>query len=264
MSEDGVGRCPSCSGRLPDGFPGATVTCACGTTTTLDTISSAAGPGSPYRTAGSVRPDTVETSCPFCSNSCPPLVDICPYCDVRLDAVRCLRCYSLQTPGSFLCGRCGEALKLEPLLDASDAPCPRCRTPLEVVPAGASVARESARDARVPECPRCGGMFVPRDALAEILSRAELRGPLSSARPGVMPLDQVKYVPCPLCHTPMNRVNFGRVSGVIVDVCRAHGTWFDAGELTRVVNFAAVELSPAVGRSTGRCSHLRRYRPADR
>jgi Zn-finger nucleic acid-binding protein len=37
----------------------------------------------------------------------------------------------------------------------------------------------------------------------------------------------------------MNRVNFGKVSGVIVDVCRAHGTWFDGGELTRVVSFAA-------------------------
>ena len=37
----------------------------------------------------------------------------------------------------------------------------------------------------------------------------------------------------------MNRVNFGKVSGVIVDVCKAHGTWFDPGELTRVVAFAA-------------------------
>ena len=37
----------------------------------------------------------------------------------------------------------------------------------------------------------------------------------------------------------MNRVNFGKVSGVIVDVCKLHGTWFDAGELTRVVAFAA-------------------------
>ena len=37
----------------------------------------------------------------------------------------------------------------------------------------------------------------------------------------------------------MNRVNFGKVSGVIVDVCKVHGTWFDPGELTRVVAFAA-------------------------
>jgi Zn-finger nucleic acid-binding protein len=83
-------------------------------------------------------------------------------------------------------------------------------------------------------------MFVPREALADILCRAEVSGPFPEARrPAVMPLDQVKYVPCPLCHRTMNRVNFGKVSGVIVDVCREHGTWFDGGELTRVVSFAA-------------------------
>jgi Zn-finger nucleic acid-binding protein len=83
-------------------------------------------------------------------------------------------------------------------------------------------------------------MFVPREALAELLCRAELNGPFPDvARAPVVALDEVKYVPCPQCHTKMNRVNFGKVSGVIVDVCRAHGTWFDGGELTRIVSFAA-------------------------
>ena len=37
----------------------------------------------------------------------------------------------------------------------------------------------------------------------------------------------------------MNRRNFGRTSGVIVDCCGAHGTWFDADELERVGKFVA-------------------------
>ena len=82
-------------------------------------------------------------------------------------------------------------------------------------------------------------MFVLREALADILCRAELSGPFGQEVPRVQALDQVKYVRCPLCHRSMNRMNFGKLSGVIVDVCRAHGTWFDAGELTRVVAFAA-------------------------
>lgn len=100
-------------------------------------------------------------------------------------------------------------------------------------------------------------MFVPREALAEILVRAEVGGTLRerpAARRSVEPggwsvdadaprssgvLEDVRYVMCPLCHSSMNRVNFGRVSGVIVDVCKTHGTWFDAGELTRIVAFAA-------------------------
>lgn len=83
-------------------------------------------------------------------------------------------------------------------------------------------------------------MFVPREVLAEILCRAELLGSMPAAEGGrASALDPVCYVPCPLCHSTMNRVNFGKLSGVIVDICRKHGTWFDGGELTRVVAFVA-------------------------
>jgi Zn-finger nucleic acid-binding protein len=47
----------------------------------------------------------------------------------------------------------------------------------------------------------------------------------------------VRYVPCPDCGKLMNRVNFGRRSGIVVDACAQHGTWFDADELRRVVEF---------------------------
>ena len=129
------------------------------------------------------------------------------------------------------------------MLDATDGPCPRCHHPLEAAPGDL---------ARAHECPRCGGIFVPREALAEILCAAELNGarPVVPAKP-VSELggwsveagtfgspDAVHYVACPQCHNAMNRVNFGKASGVILDVCKAHGTWFDAGELTRVVAFA--------------------------
>ena len=35
----------------------------------------------------------------------------------------------------------------------------------------------------------------------------------------------------------MSRSNFGRVSGVIIDVCRPHGAWFDRGELAAIRRF---------------------------
>jgi Zn-finger nucleic acid-binding protein len=35
----------------------------------------------------------------------------------------------------------------------------------------------------------------------------------------------------------MNRMNFARCSGVIVDVCKKHGTWFDRDELSRIIAF---------------------------
>lgn len=35
----------------------------------------------------------------------------------------------------------------------------------------------------------------------------------------------------------MNRINFARCSGVVVDICKGHGTWFDREELSRIVEF---------------------------
>ena len=35
----------------------------------------------------------------------------------------------------------------------------------------------------------------------------------------------------------MNRMNFAHCSGVIVDVCKPHGTFFDRDELRRIVEF---------------------------
>jgi Zn-finger nucleic acid-binding protein len=35
----------------------------------------------------------------------------------------------------------------------------------------------------------------------------------------------------------MNRVNFARCSGIVVDVCKGHGTWFDRDELQQIVEF---------------------------
>jgi Zn-finger nucleic acid-binding protein len=35
----------------------------------------------------------------------------------------------------------------------------------------------------------------------------------------------------------MNRNNFGKTSGIVVDVCPRHGVWFDPGELPRILAF---------------------------
>jgi len=48
---------------------------------------------------------------------------------------------------------------------------------------------------------------------------------------------RIQYAPCPQCGQLMNRINFARCSGVIVDVCKGHGTWFDVQELSAIVQF---------------------------
>ena len=48
---------------------------------------------------------------------------------------------------------------------------------------------------------------------------------------------EVRYRNCPECGDQMRRQNYGRVSGVVVDVCPRHGWFFDAGELQAIIEF---------------------------
>ncbi len=48
------------------------------------------------------------------------------------------------------------------------------------------------------------------------------------------------YRPCVVCGEPMNRVNYGHNSGVIVDSCKEHGIWFDADQLARILTWLAL------------------------
>ena len=47
----------------------------------------------------------------------------------------------------------------------------------------------------------------------------------------------VRYRPCAVCSDLMNRSLFGHRSGVIVDRCRDHGVWLDAGELRQLLEW---------------------------
>jgi Zn-finger nucleic acid-binding protein len=87
------------------------------------------------------------------------------------------------------------------------------------------------------DCARCGGQFVEVAALRDLLEKHDQVELVPFSRASVRVEPRVHYVACPVCKALMNRHNFGATSGVIVDVCKKHGTWFDAGELPRVLAF---------------------------
>jgi Zn-finger nucleic acid-binding protein len=94
-------------------------------------------------------------------------------------------------------------------------------------------------------CGSCQGLWVPEGRLEDLLARAGVAqpGPAPSEAPaarvrGGNPAQQrVEYRRCPECDALMLRRNFQRRSGIIVDVCHAHGTWLDADELERIAGF---------------------------
>jgi Zn-finger nucleic acid-binding protein len=90
------------------------------------------------------------------------------------------------------------------------------------------------------ECGTCDGVWLDAAEFERVCAEREIRAAVlhrSSASDRSPATQSVRYRPCLRCGKMMNRLNFGRMSGTIVDVCRGHGTFLDAGELHAVVRF---------------------------
>jgi len=135
--------------------------------------------------------------------------------------------------GSKHCQRCGAAAAVPEVAEAKDRKCPRCQTDMAYVTVGSN---------GVHECERCFGLWLDVASFEKICADREQQSAVlgfASHDPAHAAADtnKVKYVPCPVCSRLMNRMNFARCSGVIVDICKQHGTWFDRDELSRIVEF---------------------------
>jgi Zn-finger nucleic acid-binding protein len=223
-------ECPGCQSRYDvTGRPaGTNARCRCGTVFVLPEPSVQAG----------------MLECPRCGGSVAATNHACEYCHAELLVKACPRCFARMFHGANHCSQCGANVVMPAAADADGRAaartCPRCQDdqPLE--------ARMVA-DVLLDECLRCHGLFVDTDALERVLAerrqvRAEaILGALGSLADSGAPAQQQQgpmYIRCPVCQSLMNRRSFAPGAKVIVDVCRAHGTWFDPNELPQIIEFA--------------------------
>lgn len=117
-------------------------------------------------------------------------------------------------------------------MSPSDRVCPGCRKALE---------RQVLGGVRLDPCPHCGGAWLERASFEALARDQELRASLLGDLPAPERVPhaslEVHYRSCPDCGRMMNRINYARISGVVLDVCKDDGVWFDPDELRRVVAF---------------------------
>jgi Zn-finger nucleic acid-binding protein len=106
--------------------------------------------------------------------------------------------------------------------------CPRCRESLLAVDAAPGVKT----------CEKCGGVFADNPASQRIVTKLDktLLEIGFTARIGREPAtkDTGRPLTCPECLVAMRKVRIESACCEI-DVCAAHGTWFDSGELQDVM-----------------------------
>lgn len=129
-----------------------------------------------------------------------------------------------------VCPLCGGSL--EDKVQSIPPVCPHCNVPLEV----------RFHDAEEYDiCPNCNGIWLDRldfhkaTRPADVYRKEDIKNEFH--REPVQ--DSPEYIPCVRCGKLMNRKNFGKISGVIIDECGRHGVWLDTGELEKIRHFIA-------------------------
>ena len=164
-------------------------------------------------------------SCPCCAAPLPATDVVCHYCGHRVD-------FDLQTWRSIQSTAVGERLQ-----------CPECETDLNQL----EIDNPKASDhpIRLGKCTRCLGLFLPLGTLEQLLASTPVAATSVNHRvinnlleANHASASTVRYRPCPSCGTLMHRKLHGKRSGVIVDSCRDHGVWLDAGELRQLMEWS--------------------------
>lgn len=220
--------CTKCNSHVDtgDSLPGDIIQCRCGLGIMVPEGPAAAG----------------KMNCPACGAPVDPQHKICEFCDTRLATVMCPTCFGMVFDGAKHCQHCGAGLTPQGVIhhgDETEHACPRCdehpKLRVEVV-AGCPIER----------CDVCEGLWIEDHVVDKIYKdrdnqpsiqalTAPSKDTVQGTGDGVFKPEG--YIKCPTCEKLMNRHNFGRFSGVIIDTCKGHGTWFDSDELRRIIEF---------------------------
>lgn len=217
--------CPKCSRQVDcgDAPAGTRIVCPCGGSLTIP------------KTSG----EASSINCPSCGAPVDPEAGRCTYCSSKLATIVCPRCFGTIYVGEKHCSHCGEQItdRLNMQIgEESHHRCPRCsnRPALFV---------HMIFGYPLERCLSCDGLWVDRETVERVYTERakqdlvrqkinENKRKSSVLSPGIE-----GYFPCPVCKKFMNRKNFGQISGVLIDQCRDHGTWFDADELSKILLF---------------------------
>lgn len=171
-------------------------------------------------------------NCPNCGAGVSSDKTECLYCRSRLKTAACPSCLGLMFVGSRHCAHCGKKVVSSAAFSEKDlGNCPRCKVELNLLQIG---------ETNLCECGRCDGLWINVETFEDICADHEKQAQvLQCIEQNLTHKNPVKiqYVPCPVCRQLMNRNNFARISGVIIDICKRHGVWFDAEELPRIIEF---------------------------
>ncbi len=233
--------CPKCHAQFDVAdCPADSIACPC---------------GAAISTVTPVARDLAVTRCAACGALVGGEETSCSYCQAAVTRKPeragpvCPECLARNPAGARHCTLCGVAFLPQPARTRTDTwGCPACK--------GVRFVVRNLGGLWVEECPTCLGLWAPGDIMDRLVDRIREQRRKNGAAPASRPhaerraawQAEISYRHCPECQGAMQRKNFGRRSGVIVDWCGSHGTWLDAHEMGDIAAFVlegGLEQEPA-------------------
>lgn len=171
-------------------------------------------------------------NCPNCGAAVADNSNHCNHCRSRLKTMSCSSCFGTIFQGNKFCPLCGEKAVRSKLADAENTgDCPRCKVKLKII---------EINEISLRECEKCEGIWSDVETFEIVCADKEQQSAVLSKLDEILrhrKTEKIQYVPCPDCKKLMNRNNFAKISGVIIDSCKEHGIWFDAEEMPKIIEF---------------------------
>ena len=228
--------CPTCNRQFDATrlAVGTKFRCRCGAAIAVPVIASRDAAVVRCASCGAAREEGAK-SCSYCGSDFTiheqDLETICPSCFARISNT------------ARFCHHCGTSIAPEELAgDKTDRICPACGE-------GRFLNSRALGGAGVTalECGACAGLWLGAEVFRTLEERARGAAP-PNPDPAALRSEAATrarapqsagplYRRCPACRTPMTRINFERVSGILLDRCRDDGIWFDATELDAVLRW---------------------------
>ena len=158
--------------------------------------------------------------CTCCSAPLPANTNRCTYCNSRSDV-------DLHAKHPYRVEK-----------SASKRICPNCEKPLQ------TILLKLPQPVFIERCQTCFGLFFDKGEIETVLQHS-VSNVSGINREHIDNINKdryhkpqkIRYVKCPECRRVMDRVNFAKRSGVVVDQCFVHGIWLDSGELTHLLEW---------------------------
>lgn len=225
--------------------------------------------------------DAAVVRCSNCGAPRRQQASTCSYCssdftlrDRDLNTI-CPSCFCRVSDRGRFCHHCGQALSPEGFIEKpTQLVCSACEQTSHLR------SRKMGPSGVVAfECGTCAGMWMGQESFHLLTQhsrskaaepiigtpRPEHRSPGHATGPqAAKTARHWKYRPCAECRALMLRYNYAK-SGIVVDVCREHGVWFDASELPRILRWlraGGARPSRSILRRGGAPKPVRRAAPS--